>query len=871
MKTTIIEFKTAVIALLIALLAGVWANAQTPAWTVNPSDYRYDMSLYLDVTFKTQPMDYSEYIVAAFVGDECRGIAETLELPDGKQCLYMRARSNSESGETLTFRYRNKATDETGLIEGVSAAFESNGRLCYPSDPFRIVIVRYYDVTVAAGHGGTVTGAGGHLEEGTVLNVEAVPSEGHYFDKWSDDNTDNPRSITVDAVLSLTAEFGVYSYKLTYTVDGENYNESEVEYGTALTAIAEPTKEGYTFSGWEGLPATMPAQDVTVTGTFSINTYKATFMIGEETIATLDVVYNEPVVAPDAPAKEGHTFAGWQDVPDRMPAHDITVLGSYTVNKYKLTYTVDGEKYNESEVEYGTALTAIAEPTKEGYSFSGWDGLPATMPAQDVTVTGTFSINTYKATFMIGEETIATLDVVYNEPVVAPDAPAKEGHTFAGWQDVPDRMPAHDITVLGSYTVNKYKLTYTVDGEKYNESEVEYGTALTAIAEPTKEGYSFSGWEGLPATMPAQDVTVTGKFSINTYKATFMIGEETIATLDVVYNEPVVAPAAPAKEGHTFAGWQDVPDRMPAHDITVLGSYTVNKYKLNYVIDGEAYKTVEVEYGAAIVPEVPEKEGYSFSGWEGLPETMPAQDVTVTGTFSINTYKATFMIGEETIATLDVVYGQPVIAPEAPAKEGHTFAGWQDVPETMPAHDITILGSYTVNKYKLNYVIDGEAYKTVEVEYGAVIVPEVPEKEGYSFSGWEGLPETMPAQDVTVTGTFSINSYKLTVYLNDELYLEQTLEFGAKIEIPDPTLPVNCEFKGWKETVPQTMPAHDVTIHGTYVDYSGVSGIRIDDNEKVSVYTLNGQVLCKDKNWRDVRESLRSGVYIINGVKYMVR
>ena len=629
MKTTIIEFKTAVIALLIALLAGVWANAQTPAWTVNPSDYRYDMSLYLDVTFKSQPMDYSEYIVAAFVGDECRGIAETLDLPDGKQCLYMRARSNSESGETLTFRYRNKATDETGLIEGVSVSFESNGRLGYPSDPFRIVIVRYYDVTVTAGQGGTVIGTGGHLEEGTVLNVEAVPSEGHYFDKWSDDNTDNPRSITVDADLSLTAEFGVYSYKLTYTVDGENYNESEVEYGTALTAIAEPTKEGYTFSGWEGLPATMPAQDVTVTGTFSINTYKATFMIGEETIATLDVVYNEPVVAPAAPAKEGHTFAGWQDVPDRMPAHDITVLGSYTVNKYKLTYTVDGEKYNESDVEYGTALTAIAEPTKEGYTFSGWEGLPATMPAQDVTVIGTFSINSYKATFIIGEETIATQDVVYGQPVIAPEAPAKEGHTFAGWQDVPDRMPAHDITVLGSYTVNKYKLTYTVDGEKYNESEVEYGTALTAIAEPMKEGYSFSGWEGLPATMPAQDVTVTG--------------------------------------------------------------------------------------------------------------------------------------------------------------------------------------------------------------------------------------------------TFSINSYKLTVYLNDELYLEQTLEFGAKIEIPDPTLPVNCEFKGWKETVPQTMPAHDVTIHGTYVDYSGVSKIRIDDNDKVSVYTLNGQVLCRDRNWRDVKESLRSGVYIINGVKYMVR
>ena len=992
MKTTIIEFKTAIIALLVAILAGVGAKAQTPAWTVAPSGYRYDMSLYMDVTFKSQPMDYSEYIVAAFVGDECRGIAETLDLPDGSQCLYMRVRSNQESGETLTFRYRNRTTDEVAPIEGVSLAFKSNKRVGYPSDPWKVVIERYYDVTIQAGQGGTVSEAGGRLVEGTGLTITATPSEGHYFDKWSDGNTDNPRVVTVQDDISLTAGFGIYSYKLTYTVDGESYNESEVEYGTALTAIDEPVKEGYTFSGWQGLPETMPAHDVTVGGTFTINTYVATFKIGDEFSKDVEVVYGQPVVAPEAPAKEGHTFAGWQDVPATMPAHDITVLGSYTVNKYKLTYTVDGEPYNEFEVEYGTALTAIDEPVKEGYSFSGWQGLPASMPANDVTVAGTFTINTYVATFKIGDEFSKDVEVVYGQPIVAPEAPEKVGHTFAGWEEFPETMPAHDITVTGSYTVNKYKLTYAVDGESYNESEVEYGTGLTAIAEPTKEGYTFSGWQGLPETMPAndvtvvgtftintyvatfkigdefskdvevvygqpivapdapekvghtfagwdefpetmpahditvtgsytvnkyklnyvidgepyktveveygativpevpekeghtfsgwqglpetmpaEDVTVTGTFSINTYKATFKIGEEVVAVLDVVYGEPVVAPEAPEKVGHTFAGWDEFPETMPAHDITVTGSYTVNKYKLSYVIDGEPYKTVEVEYGATIVPEAPEKEGYTFSGWEGLPETMPAEDVTVTGTFSINTYKATFKIGEEVVAVLDVVYGEPVVAPEAPEKVGHTFAGWDEFPETMPAHDITVTGSYTVNKYKLSYVIDGEPYKTVEVEYGATIVPEAPEKEGYTFSGWEGLPETMPAEDVTVTGTFSINNYKLTVYLNDEVYMEETLEYGSAVTIPDPVLPEQCEFQGWQEEIPETMPAHDVTIHGTYIDYSGVSQIRIDDNETVWVCTVNGQMLYGNRTWSEVKELLRGGIYIINGVKYLIR
>ena len=91
------------------------------------------------------------------------------------------------------------------------------------------------------------------------------------------------------------------------------------------------------------------------------------------------------------------------------------------------------------------------------------------------------------------------------------------------------------------------------------------------------------------------------------------------------------------------------------------------------------------------------KEGHSFSGWEGLPETMPAHDVTVTGSFTINIYKAVFKIGDEVIATKEVVYGEPIPEVDAPEKEGHTFAGWQSVPEAMPAHDIEIYGSYTVN------------------------------------------------------------------------------------------------------------------------------------------------------------------------------
>ena len=84
-----------------------------------------------------------------------------------------------------------------------------------------------------------------------------------------------------------------------------------------------------------------------------------------------------------------------------MPAHDVTVTGTFSINKYKLVYKVDGVDYKSYDVEYGTAITPEEAPTKEGYTFSGWSEIPETMPANDVTVTGTFTQTEYR----VGDDT----------------------------------------------------------------------------------------------------------------------------------------------------------------------------------------------------------------------------------------------------------------------------------------------------------------------------------------------------------------------------------------------------------------------------------------------------------------------------------
>ena len=338
--------------------------------------------------------------------------------------------------------------------------------------------------------------------------------------------------------------------------------------------------------------------------------------------------------------------------------------------------------------------------------------------------------------------------------------PTKEGHTFSGWSEIPETMPSDDVIVTGSFTVNSYNLTYLVDENEYKTYVVKYGTIITPEVEPTKEGYTFSGWSEIPETMPANDVTITGSFIVNKYKVTYIIDGEVFATDYVEYGSTIVPPTVSEKEGFTFDGWANVPETMPAHDVTVTGTFSINKHKLTYIVDGVEYKSYDIEYGATITPEVePTKEGYTFSGWSEIPETMPAHDVTVTGTFSINSYKLTYTVDGEVYKTYDLEYGATITPEAEPTKEGYNFSGWSEVPATMPAHDVTITGSFSINSYKLTYTVDGEVYKTYDIEYGATITPEAePTKEGYTFSGWSEIPTTMPAHDVTVTGTFTLDT-----------------------------------------------------------------------------------------------------------------
>jgi hypothetical protein len=596
-------------------------------------------------------------------------------------------------------------------------------------------------------------------------------------------------------------------------------------------------------------------------------TYTVTFKIGNQVVSTQTLTVGAKIDIPTAPAKEGYTFSGWGDVPATMPAKDLTFEGTYKINYYTLTFKVGDEVISTQSLAYGASIKAPTAPSKQGYTFSGWVNVPATMPAKNLTVEGAYTANSYKLTFVIGDEIIFEGAVTYGSPITAPAAPAKEGYTFGGWDNVPATMPAEDIVVEGSYTVNYYTLVFKAGEEVIYEESLAYGSPITAPTAPAKEGYTFGGWENVPATMPAKDITFEGAYTINYYTLTFKIDDEVIYEESLAYGSIIVVPEVSEREGYNFSGWGEVPATMPAKNLTIIGVYVEkDSYTVTFKLDDEIVSIQTLTEGDSIsIPEVSDKEGYTFGGWGDVPATMPAENIIIIGKYIPKQYKVIFKIGAEVISSQSLPYGTVITPPEAPEKEGHTFSGWGDVLETVPAYNVTFYGRYAVNRYTIQYKVDGKNYQKRTVEYGTPIsLIAVPEKENRPFSGWSEVPETMPAADLEVTGTFM---YYVYYYEGDDLVHTEELYFGESIpEFAYSPIDEEDTFLGWLGETYDSMPAHDITYTANIQQSVEV----LTSDMLVDVYTLTGAKVLAGVSLGEAKEVLKRGIYIVNGRKMFI-
>ena len=178
------------------------------------------------------------------------------------------------------------------------------------------------------------------------------------------------------------------------------------------------------------------------------------------TYAEQIVQAGEKAIQPDVPSRQGYQFTGWylDDTKYDFNAAvtgNMTLTAKWTANSYTITFDTDGgSKIDPITQDYGTQITAPADPTREGYTFIGWDkAIPATMPAGDMTIKAQWRINQYTITFDTdGGSTVAPITQDYGTAITAPADPTRGGYTFIGWDKaIPATMPAGDMTITAKW------------------------------------------------------------------------------------------------------------------------------------------------------------------------------------------------------------------------------------------------------------------------------------------------------------------------------------------------------------------------------------------------------------------------------------
>ena len=335
------------------------------------------------------------------------------------------------------------------------------------------------------------------------------------------------------------------------------------------------------------------------------------------------------------------------------------------------------------------------------------------------------------------------------------------GEKVYGFEDVYTKNEA--LTLYPVWNTNKYTITFdTNGGSEIAPITQDYGTKITAPDNPTRKGYTFKGWDKeIPETMPAENITVKAQWEINQYTIAFDTnGGSEIAPITQDYGTKITAPDNPTRKGYTFKGWdKEIPETMPAENITVKAQWEINQYTIAFDTNGGSeIAPITQDYGTEITaPDNPTRKGYTFKGWDKeIPETMPAENITVKAQWEINQYTITFDTnGGSEIAPITQDYGTEITAPDNPTRKGYTFKGWdKEIPETMPAENITVKAQWEINQYTITFDTNGGSeIAPITQDYGTEItVPDNPTRKGYTFKGWDKeIPKTMPAENITIT------------------------------------------------------------------------------------------------------------------------
>ena len=754
-------------------------------------------------------------------------------------------------------------------------------------------------------------------------------------------------NIAPDGSTILTVYYKRNKYTVTLEKGAgiENVNGAESYYYGATVTVNAEVKPGYTWNKWTSnsqkvsestnkeYTITMPAEDVTLTAGAKINIYTITYdltggILPEEVTNPNKYSVEMPDIVLNNPLKTGYTFTGWTGSNGESPETTVTIakgsIGNktykanwiantdtkYIVETYEMNLSGEYIKVNTEEKVGETDKEVLADIIiKEGFTYEGTISTPSGIIAPDgsTVLKVYYSRNKYTVTISKGNgiESVTETESYYYGATVTIDAETKPGYTWSKWESNSEKVaestdkeytitvPAEDVTLIATATVNTYTITYDLAGGNLaegitNKEEYTVETESFTLNNPSKVGYIFTGWTGSNGESPETTVTIAkGSIGNKTYKANWressgIIYKEQTYEMDLNGNYVKVkeeekdgttgeniSMSTTAMEGFTYEETLSTPNgTILADGSTVLKVYySRNKYTVTISKGNGIESVTETEsyyYGATVTIDAETKPGYTWSKWESNSEkvaesadkestiTVPAEDVTLTATATVNIYTITYDLAGGNLATGQINPVEYTVETESftlnnPSKVGYTFIGWTgsngEQPETIvrieqgSIENKTYVANWIVNEYTLSINPNGGQWNgettnsTITQNYGTTKIVPPPTRKGYTFTGWTltgkgAITKTTPITTANQTYTFgagnsiltanwTINKYILSVVAENggtvsgdsgEIDYETSVEVKAMAK-------AGYKFIGWYEGETKVSDLEDYTFN----------------------------------------------------------
>ena len=690
---------------------------------------------------------------------------------------------------------------------------------------------------------------------GSIATDEATASNG----------TEQYRQPKEDAVAyTLTADTG---YELTALTD----NDEPV---SPLPALGEQQ----TRTNAEG------EEFVTLNATFSAISYTLNYELAGGSVATANpanYTIESAAITLNNPTKNGYTFSGWKLNGEGDAMMEVTIAAGSTGNKsytatwtpieYQIALTLDGgSAENPATYTIESEAITLTNPTKTGHTFKGWKLNGEGDALMEVTIAhGSTGDKAYTATWQINQYTISfnsnggtEVDAIkqdYASEVTAPDDPTRTGYTFAGWTPaVPETIPAEDIELTAQWTINQYTITFNSNGgTEVDAIQQNYASEVTAPANPTREGYTFAGWDAeIPATIPAQNVTINATWTAIVYTLSYNLDGGDVATANptnYTIESETFTLNNPTRDGYDFLGWTGTGlDAATESVVIATGSTGDRSYTATW---GKKSFTVSITGGGVTA------DNYSPMYGDNVVITIEEDEDRTLNTLTVNGDDVTAEVADNQYTISNVTGNVTVVATFNATKEFITLA--TSTATFSCPQDLNFTGSDLKA-----YIAAG--YNKSENTVLLVRVYDVPSGTGLILKGTEGSTYKIP---YTTSQSYYVNMLKAKLTAGDvavtegeksNFLLNKDAQGVFGFYAPSATATLGAQ-KAYLQ-VPTTFVAGAREVHFIFeedaitgIDQFEMLGGRVKSN---SMYNLNGQ---------KVENPQTKGVYIVNGKKRVIK